>query len=231
MLEARILFDLGSPPGGTETLTFTGLPPGATTVPSVVSYVVSPTQTFAAVTFQIAVGAGTLPGPYPIMVENAPTAAGSADLLLIVPGISVSPGDGGRGCRCDLQPPLGVDQPVRPTGVHGYADAPLLRAPGGRHDGSVARHLPGLLAARRRAWRAGPSPAVPDGGVPDRCRSLDASRKLPDLGAELPRSGRHLHVHAQRRATAELLGGSRRRRDRRSVPAARPRATPSPSRP
>ena len=92
MLEARILFDIGSPPAGTETLTFTGLPPGATTVPSVVSYVVSPAQTLAAVTFQIAVAAGTLPGSYPIMVENAPTAAGSAELLLVVPGISISPG-------------------------------------------------------------------------------------------------------------------------------------------
>ena len=92
LLEARILFDLGSPPGGTETLTFSGLPPGATTVPSVVSYAVSPAQTFATVTFQIDVGVATLPGPYPIVVGNGPTAAGSADLLLNVSGISISPG-------------------------------------------------------------------------------------------------------------------------------------------
>jgi PKD repeat protein len=95
-LEAQILFDVGVPPvlppAGTETLTFAGLPAGVTTIPSPLSYDVFAGQAEILVAFQIQVGPGTAPGLYPILVGNNPTGAGSAELLLLVRGIAISPG-------------------------------------------------------------------------------------------------------------------------------------------
>ncbi len=91
-LEAQIFFDAGVPPAGTETLTFAGLPAGVTTIPSPLSYDVFDGQAEVTVPFQLEVGPGTLPGSYPILVENAPTGAGSWEFVLLVRGITISPG-------------------------------------------------------------------------------------------------------------------------------------------
>ncbi len=95
-LEAQIFFDVGVPPvvppAGTETLTFAGLPAGVTTIPSPLSYDVFDGQAEITVPFQLQVGPGTVPGSYPILVENAPTGAGSWGFVLLVRGITISPG-------------------------------------------------------------------------------------------------------------------------------------------
>jgi PKD repeat protein len=90
-LEASIFFDAGYPPAGTETLTFAGLPAGVTTIPSPLSYDVFAGQAEITVPFQLQVGPGTVPGDYPILVENGPTGAGSWEFLLVVQGITISP--------------------------------------------------------------------------------------------------------------------------------------------
>lgn len=76
-------------PGTMGTLSITGLPPGAVTVPSPVTYPTSPSQTSASTAFRIAVSAATAPGTYVIGITDPPPPtgrnAGFKNITLTVP--------------------------------------------------------------------------------------------------------------------------------------------------
>ncbi len=83
-LTATIVFGGEIFPSGPQQLVFSGLPAGATTVPSPVSYSVPPQQYGAQVPFQIAVGPAVPSGTYAITVSNSPVPAGEASFFLTV---------------------------------------------------------------------------------------------------------------------------------------------------
>ncbi|HMM33506.1 MAG TPA: PKD domain-containing protein [Thermoanaerobaculia bacterium] len=76
-------------PTGPQQLTFSGLPAGATPVPSPVTFTVSGTS--AVVGFGIATSPATPPGSYTVTVGTTPTATGTDTFeLLVVPGSSIA---------------------------------------------------------------------------------------------------------------------------------------------
>jgi PKD repeat protein len=81
-LTATVAF--GPPaPTGPQQLVFTGLPPGATSVPSPVSFSIIQIPTVA-VPFSIATSAATPPGSYVVTVGTSPASAGTASFELVV---------------------------------------------------------------------------------------------------------------------------------------------------
>lgn len=81
-LTATVTF--GPPvPTGPQQLVFTGLPAGATPVPSPVSFLILQSPTVA-VPFSIATSAATPPGSYVVTVGTSPASAGSASFELVV---------------------------------------------------------------------------------------------------------------------------------------------------
>ena len=179
-LEAQIFFDVGVPPvlppDGTETLTFAGLPAGVTTIPSPLSYTVFAGQAEITVPFQLEVGPGTVPGSYPILVENAPTGAGSWRVPAARPRDHHLAGHGERRRRDHLQPGVGVDQPVRPSDVLPVPRRSLFSGfPAGVTTvPSPVTYQP--VCPRADARRTGPGPAERDGRVPDFRQPDDAAR-------------------------------------------------------
>lgn len=78
---------------GTGTLSITGLPPGAVTVPSPVTYPYLISSTSATTSFRIGVSAATSPGTYTVTITDPPLptgrSAGVKTIVLVVPAPSV----------------------------------------------------------------------------------------------------------------------------------------------
>lgn len=126
-LTATVAF--GPPvPTGPQQLVFTGLPPGASPVPSPVSFFVGEIPT-AAVPFAIATSAATPPGSYLVTVGTSPASAGTASFELVVvppgglelsfasPSIDACPGG----------PP--VENAVTVAPLDGYVGTPVVTFP------------------------------------------------------------------------------------------------------
>lgn len=71
-------------PTGPQQLVFSGLPAGATPAPSPVTFTVPGQQSYAVVSFRIAVSASTRAGTYQVSVQTSPYATGSDTFTLVV---------------------------------------------------------------------------------------------------------------------------------------------------
>lgn len=71
-------------PTGPQQLLFSGLPAGATPAPSPVTFTVPGQQSYAVVSFRIAVNASTRAGTYQVNVQTSPYATGSDTFTLVV---------------------------------------------------------------------------------------------------------------------------------------------------
>ena len=129
-------------PTGPQQLVFTGLPAGATAVPSPVTFTVPPQQSYGVVSFRIAVSASTRAGTYQVTVETSPYSTATDTFTLIVqklgalsavlektvvdacPGgapvpnsVLISPLDGYTGLPTVTFPALPSDLKVTPTSI------------------------------------------------------------------------------------------------------------------
>jgi hypothetical protein len=71
-------------PGGQQEIVLSGLPAGASSVPSPIYYTLPPQQSGTQVPFQIAVGPAVPPGTYEIVVTNSPVEVGATSFSLTV---------------------------------------------------------------------------------------------------------------------------------------------------
>ncbi len=121
-----------TPPGGTQELVIGGLPPGATTVPSPVTFT-PPTGWDTTVTFSITTTAATPLGVHTLTASTASIVGGVATFDLVVqppPTITVVPASGAV-TACTGGPPVPNSVTVTATGISGAGQVTFPGLPSG----------------------------------------------------------------------------------------------------
>ena len=119
----------GVTPTGPQQLVFSGLPAGASPVPSPVTFTVPLRQFYAIVSFAISTSLSTPPGSYTVTVSTSPQATGSDTFLLVVgppPALSVAPGAAAISV-CSGGP--AVSNTVTITPLSGFQGSPTVTFP------------------------------------------------------------------------------------------------------